>query len=58
MDHVQDALRKTSRQEELGQALGVDLAYIGIVPIQREMGLQLPDPEPQPMPVLIGPAHP
>jgi len=28
------------------------------VPIQREMGLRLPDLEPEPEPVLIGPAHP
>ncbi|OLC04348.1 MAG: hypothetical protein AUI15_01155 [Actinobacteria bacterium 13_2_20CM_2_66_6] len=43
---------------ELGAALGVSLDYAGIVPIQREMSLQAPDPSPEPMPVLIGPAHP
>jgi len=43
---------------ELGEALGMQLAYVGIVPIQREMGLGLPDAEPEPMPVLSGPAHP
>ena len=43
---------------ELGAALGLRLDYVGIVPIQREMGLRLPDPEPEPEPVLIGPAHP
>jgi len=43
---------------ELGAPLGVSLDYAGIVPIQREMSLQAPDPSPEPMPVLIGPAHP
>jgi hypothetical protein len=28
------------------------------VPIQREMGLRMPDPEPEPVAVLTGPAHP
>src|SRR5205814_2714492 len=43
---------------ELGVALGLDLHYPGISPIQREMSLQPPDPGPAPTPVLIGPAHP
>ncbi|HKC20516.1 MAG TPA: molybdopterin-dependent oxidoreductase, partial [Candidatus Dormibacteraeota bacterium] len=43
---------------ELGAALGVSLDYVGIVPIQREMGLGVPDLEAPPTPVLIGPAHP
>ena len=43
---------------ELGVALGLDLDYPGISPIQREMSLQPPDPGPAPTPVLIGPAHP
>jgi NADH-quinone oxidoreductase subunit G len=43
---------------ELGNALGVPLRYVGIVPIQREMGLRAPDPEPEPTTVLVGPAHP
>jgi NADH dehydrogenase/NADH:ubiquinone oxidoreductase subunit G len=43
---------------ELGAALGMRLDYVGIVPIQREMGLRLPDMEPEPAPVLVGPAHP
>jgi NADH-quinone oxidoreductase subunit G len=43
---------------ELGVALGLDLDYPGILPIQREMSLQAPDPNPLPAPVLIGPAHP
>jgi NADH-quinone oxidoreductase chain G len=43
---------------ELGAALGVRLDYVGIVPIQREMGLRLPDQEPEPEPVLIGSSHP
>jgi NADH dehydrogenase/NADH:ubiquinone oxidoreductase subunit G len=43
---------------ELGAALGMHLDYVGIVPIQREMGLRLPDLEPEPTPVLVGPAHP
>ena len=52
---------------ELSVALGLDLDYTGIFPIQRELAsvvpalaalAQTPDPEPQPSPVLIGPAHP
>jgi NADH dehydrogenase/NADH:ubiquinone oxidoreductase subunit G len=52
---------------ELGRALGLDLDYLGIFPIQREMAskvpalaalAQHPDPLPAPDPVLIGPAHP
>jgi NADH-quinone oxidoreductase subunit G len=43
---------------ELGAALGKPLDYVGIVPIQREMGLRLPDLEPEPAAVLTGPAHP
>jgi NADH dehydrogenase/NADH:ubiquinone oxidoreductase subunit G len=43
---------------ELGAALGKPLDYVGIVPIQREMGLRLPDAEPEPVAVLTGPAHP
>jgi NADH-quinone oxidoreductase subunit G len=52
---------------ELGVALGLNLDYPGIFPIQREAAAkvpalaalaQSPSPEPQPTPVLIGPAHP
>jgi predicted molibdopterin-dependent oxidoreductase YjgC len=52
---------------ELGRALGMDLEYLGIFPIQREIAGQIPalaalaqqpDPGPEPEPVLIGPAHP
>lgn len=43
---------------ELGAALGAPMDYLGIVPIQREMGLEAPDPEPERSPVLVGPAHP
>jgi len=43
---------------ELGVALGLDLDYPGISPIQREMSIQPPDPGPAPTAVLIGPAHP
>ncbi|HEV2477943.1 MAG TPA: molybdopterin-dependent oxidoreductase, partial [Candidatus Dormibacteraeota bacterium] len=43
---------------ELGAALGTRLDYVGIAPIQREMGLRLPDSEPAPAPVLIGSSHP
>ena len=43
---------------ELGVALGLNLDYAGIFPIQRELALQPPAPEPEPTPVLIGPAHP
>jgi NADH-quinone oxidoreductase subunit G len=43
---------------ELGNALGLDLDYPGIFPIQREMSIQPPDPGPAPAPVLTGPAHP
>jgi NADH-quinone oxidoreductase subunit G len=43
---------------ELGGALGLNLDYAGIFPIQREMSLQMPDPTPAATPVLIGPAHP
>jgi NADH-quinone oxidoreductase subunit G len=52
---------------ELGIALGMDLDYAGIFPIQREAAAkapalaalaQAPSPEPAPGPVLVGPAHP
>ena len=52
---------------ELGVALGMNLDYPGIFPIQREAAAktpalaalaQSPSPEPEPTPVLIGPAHP
>ncbi len=43
---------------ELGVALGLNLDYPGIFPIQRELAVQPPDPGPEPTPVLIGPAHP
>jgi formate dehydrogenase alpha subunit len=52
---------------ELGIALGMDLDYAGIFPIQREAAAQTPalaalgqapSPEPVPGPVLVGPAHP
>ena len=52
---------------ELGIALGMDLDYAGIFPIQREAAAQAPalaalaqapSPEPVPGPVLVGPAHP
>jgi NADH dehydrogenase/NADH:ubiquinone oxidoreductase subunit G len=52
---------------ELSVALGLNLDYPGIFPLQRELAAlvpalaaaaQTPDPEPAPDPVLIGPAHP
>jgi anaerobic selenocysteine-containing dehydrogenase len=43
---------------DVGRELGLELGYPGIFPIQRELGIQPPDPEPAPTPVLIGPAHP
>ena len=43
---------------ELGAALGLNLDYAGISPIQREIAEQPPSPEPEPSPVLIGPARP
>ena len=43
---------------DLGAALGLTLDFVGIVPLQRQMGLTLPDLEPQPTPVLIGSSHP
>ena len=43
---------------ELGTALGLPLDYAGIFPIQRELGIQAPDPGHAPTPVLVGPAHP
>ena len=43
---------------ELGTALGLPLDYAGIFPIQRELGIQAPEPGPAPTPVLVGPAHP
>src|ERR1700693_1620687 len=52
---------------ELGAALGLELDYAGIFPIQREAAAQAPalaalaqtpSPEPEPGPVLVGPAHP
>jgi len=52
---------------EMSVALGLDMDYPGIFPIQRELAAlvpalaavaQPPDPEPAPERVLIGPAHP
>jgi NADH-quinone oxidoreductase subunit G len=52
---------------ELGIALGMNLDYAGIFPIQREAAAkapalaalaQAPSPEPEQRPVLVGPAHP
>jgi NADH-quinone oxidoreductase subunit G len=52
---------------ELGRALGMDLDYLGIFPIQREAAStipslsalsQQPDPEREPDPVLLGPSRP
>jgi NADH-quinone oxidoreductase subunit G len=52
---------------ELGRAMGMDLDYMGIFPIQREAAStipalaalsQQPDPEPEPDPVLLGPSRP
>ncbi len=52
---------------ELSAALGLNLDYAGIFPIQREVAsryatldalAQPPNPEPQPAPVLVGPARP
>jgi len=52
---------------ELGVALGMNLDYPGIFPIQREAAAkfpalgalaQAPSPEPEPTRVLVGPAHP
>ena len=52
---------------ELAAALGLELDYAGIFPIQRDIAgahqelaalAQPPSPEPQPVPVLVGPAHP
>ena len=52
---------------ELGRAMGMDLDYLGIFPIQREAAnaipalaalSQQPDPEPEPDPVLLGPSRP
>ncbi len=43
---------------ELGRAMGLDLDYVGIIPVQREMAEQPPSPEPEPPVVLVGPAHP
>jgi NADH-quinone oxidoreductase subunit G len=52
---------------ELGTALGMDLDYAGIFPIQRDAAAkapalaalaQAPSAVPEPMPVLVGPAHP
>jgi NADH-quinone oxidoreductase subunit G len=52
---------------ELGAALGLDLDYSGIFPIQREVAggyqalaalAQPPSPDPEPAPVLVGPARP
>ncbi len=52
---------------ELGFALGLDLGYAGIFPIQRDAAkaipalaelAQHPSPEPEPSPVLVGPARP
>jgi NADH-quinone oxidoreductase subunit G len=52
---------------ELAAALGLDLDYVGVFPIQREIAskfpllaalAQPPSAEPTPAPVLVGPAHP
>jgi len=43
---------------ELAVALGLKVEYAGIMPIQRELRIQPPEPGPAPTPVLIGPAHP
>jgi NADH-quinone oxidoreductase subunit G len=52
---------------ELGAALGLQLDYAGIFPIQREVAgaypalaalAQPPSPDPEPEPVLLGPARP
>ena len=52
---------------ELGAALGLELNYTGIFPIQREAASKIPalaalaqppSPEPKPEPVMTGPAHP
>ena len=52
---------------ELGVALGMNLDYPGIFPIQREAAAkvpslgalaQAPSPDREPAPVLVGPAHP
>jgi hypothetical protein len=52
---------------ELGEALGLDLDYTGIFPIQREAAAkapalaalaQAPSAEREPARVLMGPAHP
>jgi NADH dehydrogenase/NADH:ubiquinone oxidoreductase subunit G len=52
---------------ELGAALGLDLDYAGIFPIQRDVAsgyealsalAQPPSPDPEPSPVLVGPARP
>ena len=43
---------------ELGAALGLNLDYAGIFPIQREMTEQPPSPEPEPPVVLLGPSRP
>ena len=52
---------------ELGAALGLELDYPGIFPIQRDAAAktpalaalaQTPSPEPVTGPVLVGPAHP
>jgi NADH-quinone oxidoreductase subunit G len=52
---------------ELGAALGLELDYAGIFPVQREIAgkipalaalAQPPSPDPEPAPVLVGPARP
>ncbi|HEV2034455.1 MAG TPA: 2Fe-2S iron-sulfur cluster-binding protein [Candidatus Dormibacteraeota bacterium] len=52
---------------ELGIALGLDIGYTGIFPLQRDAAqaipalaelAQPPSAEPAPVPVLVGPAHP
>jgi len=52
---------------ELAVALGLDVAYTGIFPLQRDAAdsdpvfaelARPPAAEPAPRPVLIGPAHP
>src|ERR671937_2412331 len=43
---------------QLGAALGVSMAYDGILSIQRAISVEPPDPERAPARVLVGPAHP
>jgi NADH-quinone oxidoreductase subunit G len=43
---------------DLGAALGLNLDYTGVVPIQRALTLTTPEPETAAPRVLVGPAHP